>query len=234
MPSVLRLQRRTALYTKNVPKVQNLRDVALLTEKTILLSGRRRGLWDWSPCEPLRCFRGHRRRRRDEGRVGSSVWHAGHHPADEHIDDVVLEQLVGRHLRDQLHGRVIRVHDRRTLQGGQQDTVEVASFHNRGFVAGVEDLLVGVHQVVVVVLARAVAGDAVALDDGLDVDIVGWDFAVCQRREERLDARRRFEAVIPRVAHEGDDVVDLALARAFGVVGLAERDSCPHRGGRRR
>jgi hypothetical protein len=89
-------------------------------------------------------------------------------------------------------------------------------------VTSAQNIFVAIHNVVVVFLIRAVAGDAVALDNRRDVDIIGWDLGISQRREERLDLRL-FKAVIPRIAHESNDVINLAASKALRVVSFPKR-----------
>jgi len=170
-----------------------------------------------------RCDDG-RRRDEERGRVCRGERHAVHDPADEHVNDVGLQRTVRRHGVDQGLVRVFRIGDGMILDDLQQVGVLVARENVLvHVVAGGQDFLVGGHQVIVVRLAGAVTGDAVAFDDGLDVDIVRRHFTFRQRREERLERLGgNLETVIPHVAHEDDDVVNVALAQAFGVVHFSE------------
>ena len=54
----------------------------------------------------------------------------------------------------------------------EEITVQITCVMMEVIVAGGQDLFVGGHQVVVILLACAMAGDAIPLDDGLNVDII--------------------------------------------------------------
>ena len=71
-------------------------------------------------------------------------------------------------------------------------------------IAGGHDLVIVAHQVVVVFLARAVAGDAVAFDQRGNMHFIGRDFIRRQgwQRRRLSDFLRNLGPVIPGIAHE--------------------------------
>ena len=112
------------------------------------------------------------------------MWSAVHHPAEEYIHDVGLQSAVGRHDGDEFFIGLVGIHDGVLLNDLQEVTAFVSWDDVIGnIVTSGEDLFVGGHQVVIVFLASAVTGDTLAFDDGLDVNIIGWDFSRYEWRE---------------------------------------------------
>ena len=72
-------------------------------------------------------------------------------------------------------------------------------------------MVVGIHGVMVILLAGLVAGHTITLDNRRDVHVVGRDLILRQRRVQRfIRPRRKLETVIPTVAHKSDNIIDIA------------------------
>ena len=100
------------------------------------------------------------------------------------------------------------------MDHADQVAVQIAGNQVGGIIAGLQDLIVGSHMIIIVCFARTVTGDAVAFDQWGNMHLVGWHLAFCQNgdRAGLSGILGHFGAVIPGVAHKGDDIFDIARA----------------------